>query len=321
MAGSSLAVSGARPRRPLVGPLVLVGVGLLLLLNNLEALPWSIWADLWPYWPALLVLLGLEALATGRLAWGWLALTLVLVGIGGVAIEALSLFGGPARPNAPPSPPPTHQFRQELAGAARGLIRVDYGGGSLHISALDDAGAAPAAGVLAEGRVHGGPSATVETRYRVRDGVGELRVEPRDGDGLPVLAWGRSEPRGLDLRLNRSIPLELQIEAGAASGTLDLRELQVTDLRVETGASRGSIVLPATGRTRARIEGGATALSIVVPPGVAARITVDSGLSEIRVDEARFPRQGREYRSPDYDTADARVELAISVGAARVDVQ
>ena len=323
MAESSVAVA-RRSRRPLVGPLVLVSVGLLLLLNNLDVAPWSIWATLWPFWPLLLVLLGLEALTTGRLSWGWLVLTLVLVGIGGVMINALGAFGGRAGPERPVGPPRS-QFRQELGGAARGVVRVEYGGGNVNIGPLDDVPdrASPAAGVLAEGRAYGDAAAGLETRYRVRDGIGDLQVESSDGDGFPRAwaAWDRSEPRGLDLRLSRSVPLELRLEAGAAEVSLDLRDLQVADLRVETGASRGSIVLPATGRTRARIEGGATALTIVVPEGVAARITVDSGLSDVRVDEARFPRQGRDYRSPDYDTAERRVDLAISVGAARIDVQ
>ena len=177
MPDSRIAVVGARPRRPLVGPLILVGVGLLLLLNNLGVAPWSIWAALWPFWPVLFILLGLEALATGRLSWGWLVLTLVLVGIGSVAVNAVALFGGRPGPDAPPGGPPTGQFRQELGGATRALVRVEYGGGSFSIGALDDAGEASAGSVLAEGRVYGAPSAAIDTRYRVRDGVGELQGE------------------------------------------------------------------------------------------------------------------------------------------------
>lgn len=41
------------PRRPdrrhIVGPLILLGTGVLLLLNNLGLVPWSAWQAIWPY--------------------------------------------------------------------------------------------------------------------------------------------------------------------------------------------------------------------------------------------------------------------------------
>ena len=46
--------------RHFVGPLILLVAGVLLLLNNLQVVPWSIWQSIWPYWPLLLVLLGVE---------------------------------------------------------------------------------------------------------------------------------------------------------------------------------------------------------------------------------------------------------------------
>ena len=76
-------------------------------------------------------------------------------------------------------------------------------------------------------------------------------------------------------------------------------------------------MLPAHGQTRARIEGGAAAITLVVPPNVAARIMVDDGPNALQIDEARFPRHGREYRSPNFDAATDRVTLRLDVGASR----
>jgi len=59
-----------------------------------------------------------------------------------------------------------------------------------------------------------------------------------------------------------------------------------------------------------------------VPPGVAARIrTGGSGLSEVKVDEARFPRSEDSYELPDYGTAANRVDLTITAGASSVKVR
>ena len=52
-----------RRRLPLAGPLILIAIGLLFLLNNFGLLP----IDLWKLWPLILILIGLELiLARGR---------------------------------------------------------------------------------------------------------------------------------------------------------------------------------------------------------------------------------------------------------------
>jgi hypothetical protein len=52
-----------RARRPsLVGPLILITIGVLLLLNQTGRLRWDVLGSLWRYWPVILILLGIEAL-------------------------------------------------------------------------------------------------------------------------------------------------------------------------------------------------------------------------------------------------------------------
>ena len=41
-------------------PLLLIAVGIILLLNNAGVIPWSIWQDIWRFWPMLLILAGVR---------------------------------------------------------------------------------------------------------------------------------------------------------------------------------------------------------------------------------------------------------------------
>lgn len=51
-------------RRPgFVGPLLLITIGFILLLNKMGLLPWVSWDPLWHYWPVLFILWGIEILA------------------------------------------------------------------------------------------------------------------------------------------------------------------------------------------------------------------------------------------------------------------
>lgn len=51
-------------RTGILGPLILVMIGLLLLLNNLGMLPLGLWGTVWRFWPVVLILIGLNVLAT-----------------------------------------------------------------------------------------------------------------------------------------------------------------------------------------------------------------------------------------------------------------
>jgi hypothetical protein len=44
----------------IVGALILITIGGILLLNNLGLLPWSVWHNLWRYWPVILILTGVQ---------------------------------------------------------------------------------------------------------------------------------------------------------------------------------------------------------------------------------------------------------------------
>jgi hypothetical protein len=306
-AGAGPAPARAPRRRSFVGPLLLLSAGVLLLLNNLGLLPWSIWRELWTFWPLLLVLLGLEAFVTGRVAWGGLVLTILLVLVAGIALGA-SAFGNRWREATAPSGPPSATLRQPTEAATRASVRLDYGAGALTVASHDQPG------LLATGELYGHRATGMDARYSVADGVGSLRLSPgAPGDGG---SFGR-----LDVRLTPELPLDLRFSIGAADATLDLRELRVTSVRLETGASHVALLLPATGRPDVRIEGGAANIEVTVPDGMEARIVTAEGPSVVEVDESRFVRAGNEHKTAGFDGATNRATISLSVGAARVSVQ
>jgi hypothetical protein len=60
-------------------PILLIVLGTLLLLNNLEILSWNIWNNLWKFWPLILILIGLEMLlGKGKLT----NLLITIIGLG-----------------------------------------------------------------------------------------------------------------------------------------------------------------------------------------------------------------------------------------------
>jgi len=187
-------------------------------------------------------------------------------------------------------------------------IKLDYGAGDLKIHA----GAAP--GNALDGTC--APLPVIKTNHA----GAELQVNMKNLTNF--WNWLPGDSHQWDLALARDIPIVLDIDCGASTSVLDLRDLKVTKLDLDTGASTTDITLPANaGMTRVNVDTGAATILIKIPEGVAAQIHTESGLASNHV-SSRFPKIDKNlYRSPEYDSAPNRAEIRIESGLASVDIQ
>lgn len=311
-----------RGRGPsVVGPLILIGLGVLFLLNTMGVLPWGVWATLWRLWPVVLILIGVDLLF-GR-SYPWLSAAVAVLAIGGgiallvLAGPVLGLDGGWSWGGPTGGPRIEQQVSVPRDNAQQASLNIQFGAGRLSIDPLAAGSAAVIEGDLSHNRGENG----VQTRI------------DRQGDRVTVTLAGRegtfrfpgdgSQSEVWNLRLNEDVPFNLRVEGGAAEANLNLRELVVRDLNVDMGASSVRIELPAAaGESRARIKAGAADVRVTVPEGVAARIATEGGLASISVNESRFPQQGEDlYMSPDYSSALNKVDISIDAGASSVRVE
>jgi len=198
-----------------------------------------------------------------------------------------------------------------LEGASSAQVRLNHGAGRMEVSS------GAGAGSLLEGEFGGG------VNKKVWQEAGQLRVSLSMPDQFFFGTWSWGS-RGLEwkLRLNPEVKQELEINTGASELIANLEDLNISRLVLKTGASSTDMVLPKNaGLTSVRIESGAASVSLRVPAGVAAKVRAHGGLASISVDRSRFPRQGAEYCSPDFETALNKVEISIDTGVGSVDVR
>ena len=106
-------------RGGLIGPVILIGLGVVFLLNNLGILSWSIWTVIFRLWPVLLVAAGLDLLLGRRSVWGsLLALVLTVAIVAGV----LGLFGAGIMPGRAAA---GEEISQALDGATRAELDAE----------------------------------------------------------------------------------------------------------------------------------------------------------------------------------------------------
>ena len=270
---------------------ILVLLGGLLLAQNMGWLPANVnvWALIWP---------------------------LVLVGMGLRMLQRSTRRGSSIEAEA---------LRLPLDGAQSARISMHHGAGELRVD--DQAGPDE----LLSGSFGGG------IEQRVSRSGSEALVDLRVPSGnIPGMLPFAGDTLNWTVGLNPNVPLTIIMEVGASRNLLNLRNLQVRELHLQTGASSTEIDLPAhAGQTRATIRCGAASVELRVPPSVAARIHAGGGLASIHVDPLRFLRDasvagsgsggatvgGGDFRSPDYDTAENRIDLDIETGIGSVSIR
>lgn len=295
-----------RRRVSLVGPAILIGFGLLLLANNFGLLQGNVWAVALNFWPVILILLGLEILVGRRstLASAIIAVVGLLLIVGLVVAAIYWGWGGVGRSGI------TEHFVQEMEGAESAIVSLDFAVGDLRVRGLKDSPD------LMDARFNGLP---VEHQYEVTAGRGHLQLKSSGGD---IVWWPNAAAKNTwDIALSPRLPLILEVETGLGQAVLDLSGLQVTDFSLSAGVGGVRVILPATGQIMAKVEAGMGGLVLEIPQGMAARIAAEVGLGGLKVDESRFPRTGKYYESPDYTTADNRVDLRISGGIGAITVR
>ena len=286
---------------PVFGILLLL-LGALLLLQTTGVVSWSLWLELWRFWPVFLIAGGVSIMLGRRFpVLTSLVVVFLLVGAVGAAaffVDAESFV--------------VTEFVEPLDGTEFLELEVEFGGGELLISDL------PAGSTDLLLATLSGPGSNAEVVSKVsRSGN---RAEVKLGNAQSSffnLAIGRK----LDVKIARDVEILLAIQSGASDISIDLEQLQVTELLMAAGAVSATLVTPAVADfTIASVDVGAASLKITVPEGVAARIDVDAGLARVDVAD-RFPKVDGIHESPDYDKAMHRLALDIEGGAASIEVE
>ncbi|MDE3090157.1 MAG: hypothetical protein KGJ80_12310 [Chloroflexota bacterium] len=296
-------------RRPsLIGPLILITIGVLFLLANLGMLPLTFWEIAYRFWPLILILIGLEIIFGRRSMIGALIVVVLwLALVGGVLW--LSFAGGGLVPAAATQ---TDQISQALGDIKSASVDLNAGISTMNVTAL-----AADTTDLVQGTYRHGDSTRASKSYNVAGSEGHLALGE---DGVNWAPFGGSSSRW-DLALNSSIPIALSVDGGAGRANLDLAGLNVPSISIDAGVGSMSITTPKAGATLLRVNGGVGSVTVTIPNGVGARIRVSGGLGGVHISESRFQKFGDVYQSADYATAASKIDIEIDGGVGNTTVQ
>ena len=304
-----------RRSRSFVFPLLLVVIGIVLLLNNLGVLPWSVWMALGQLWPAILILLGIDLLVGRRATWFGASLAVVaFLAVLGIAIWMT--FTG-YNFNPPSAATTTKEASIPLGAATSGQVTIQFGAGELTVGALP-ASATDLAQVTAS--LPGNMQLT--QRSTVSGNVVDATIGTSgSGNFFPFRGFDRGGNVTMNANVAPQVPLVLRAEVGAGQAEFNLTDLAVHEFSLNNGAGQATIRFPkSAGQTTADIHSGAGQITLEVPPSVGAYIHVSNGLVNLSASD-RFQKVGDGYQTSDYSSAPNRLDATLHVGIGEVDVR
>jgi len=297
---------GRERKSSLVGPVILIGLGVVFLLNNFGTLDWSVWDVIFRLWPVLIVAAGLDILIGRRSAWGSL-LSLVLT----CALIAGALWLYSSGVVATSSE--VQEIGQSLDEATAAQIVIGPAVGSVRVDALAESNQ------LVSGVIRPIRGERVRRDLEMQGGTAVFYLQSEGSFVAPFIGGLSGEPNW-DLGVSSDVPLELEISLGVGESDVDLTGLTLDDLEVSIGIGQMTVVLPDEGNFQARIDGAIGNTVIIVPAEMEVRIYVDTGLSARDLPNS-YRQRGDAYESPGYGDAENRIELEIDQAIGNVTVR
>lgn len=161
----------------------------------------------------------------------------------------------------------TETQRFDLQGATSLKTDINFGVGSLNVSAADTTGTA----VVADFR-YSPEEWKPEAGYSVEGSTGITTIsQPKQIRVRPF----RNVTNTWNLRLGTGIPTALRLQLGVGEADVDLRGIDITRLDIQSGVGDSTIDLSGT-RTSAitgRIQAGVGSLTVRLPRSMGVRIT------------------------------------------------
>jgi len=287
----------------LVGPTILVGIGIILLLNNLGYLNWGFW-DILNLWPVLLVAAGLELLVGRRSPLGSLISAIIVLGLiaGGVWFVSTSDF---TRTTAQ-----AIEIREPRGDMTAARVTLSPAAAQVNVKALNDSGN------FVEGTVFHRPNERVTDNF-AKGTTARLDVKT---SGSTSVATGPGGRYAWNFGFHPDVKLDLTIDTGMGDINLDLRALTLESVRINAGTGAVTIKLPDTGKFDVDIDSGMGTVVIEVPAGMGVRLQTETAIVGRNL-PAGYTQNNNRYTSPTYSTAENRADVQVDLGIGSITIR
>ncbi|MGB7537599.1 MAG: DUF5668 domain-containing protein [Anaerolineales bacterium] len=290
----------------IVGPFILIGLGIVLLLQQLNMIQWNLWEVAFRLWPLIIIVVGADILIARRSFIGAVASLLVVLAL---LVGGIYLMGtGPVVTGERLT---SEEIAYDLGDAASGDINLTLDAGKINLRALSGDSKSVITGTIRQS-----PNEAATSSHNVSGTNVTVDIQSR---------WPRSYlfnteiDHTWDLALTRRVPLNLDLSLGAGDIVADLTGLKAKSVNVKLGAGHVLLTLPTGSDVDVEISIGAGAAEIKLPNGAAYRIECTTGVGNCALPNGSG-FWGQNYTSPEYSSADYKITINVSIGVGEAEI-
>jgi N-terminal domain of toast_rack, DUF2154/Domain of unknown function (DUF5668) len=197
----------------------------------------------------------------------------------------------------------------EAQGAKAIRMTVDMPAGELRMDGGTDH-------VLVADFSHGSAWEAPNVNYSVANGVGELHIEQASGGKLVT-----SSDNTWNLKVNDSIPLNLEVDLGAGKGEFRFAKVNLTRFELNIGAGQADVDLSGERAKdlEAEIQGGVGEATVRLPKNVGVVAVVHGGLGSI--DTHGLKEEDGQYVNEAYGKSPTTIHLTVQGGIGSIRLQ
>lgn len=246
-------------------PIVLIGIGVIMLLANMDLLPTPSIRLLLRLWPLALVVLGLDILVGRRSP-----IIGALIGLGAIALVVALLYLAPSLDLEPTIERKTLNLNTPLGDTTSAEVTLDL---ERYTTTIDSS-------VDSDDLFDAVLETYTDVDYIARGGQQKtIDLNPVDSIDFDF-DWTTSSTRDMtwEIGLSPEVPLALSIDVGSGSAALNLFDLMLTELRVDGGSGSTDLVLPsASSRYPVDVSGGSGSFDIEIEDDAKIEANMDVG--------------------------------------------
>lgn len=305
------------------GGLWLIGLGVLFLLNTTGVVPWSVWGQIFRFWPVFIIMAGLNIIVgksvLGNVVVGLISLTLMVLIVGFAANQAVSPNNSWSLPFITVTSATKEQAvkSSDFTDVKTLAVRMDMSAGEFTLNQdLDSTDLLKLSAKYAEGRT--APELVSE------QGDNDLTIRFKQTTtnwGMGWMMWPSFDSR-YDLTLgNTELPTSLDFDLSAGSLVARLKQLNLSDMNVTVSAGSADITLSAdTVPTKTSdIKVSAGSLTLRVPRSVGLVVDYNVSAGSVEIDGKDVSRgQGSTELNTDADRV-VRIDLDVSAGSVEIE--
>ncbi|MCM3744738.1 toast rack family protein [Sporosarcina luteola] len=153
--------------------------------------------------------------------------------------------------------------------------------------------------------------------YKKKKDVGYVKI--KQGSKTTFGFNKRKLKNEWDLQLTNEIPINLDVDMGVSTSTLNLKGLQLNSLSVDSGVGESVIDMSGDWKKgfRADMDLGVGDVTIILPKNTGVRLNVSKGIGNVDLKDFTMQKDG-EYVNEAFGGADVIIDITVDIGVGDV---